>query len=138
MQLDPSSFVAVSELVDALSGCAVPVNCTGYRILFRQGESPVGLYVVHSGAVTITMKDRFGAVLSRARVEPGSLLGLPAVIANVPYSLSAEASAGANVSLVPQKDFARLMLTEPGLAIKVLQVLAAEVRAARSMITVGV
>jgi hypothetical protein len=87
--------------------------------LHRRWESPVGLYVIHSGTVTITMDDRFGDVLSRARVEPGSLLGLPAVIANVSSSLSAEASAGANVSLFPLKDFARLMPTEPGLAIKV-------------------
>lgn len=136
MHLEPSSFVAVSELVDALSECAVHLDCRETRTLFRQGDSPYGLFIVHSGDVQITMHDMAGNILLRAPVQSGSLLGLPAIVGNVPYSLSAEANRGAQVSVIPQKDFSRFMLTSPGLAIKVIQVLAAEVRAARSMITV--
>lgn len=135
MHLESSSFVAASELIDALSQNAVVVNCNDDRTLFRQGDSPIGLFVLHSGNVEITMNDLFGNVMVRVPAQPRSLLGLPAVIGNVPYSLSAEAGAGAQVSVIPQKDFTRLMLSEPETAIKVLQVLAAEVRAARSMIS---
>jgi hypothetical protein len=35
------------------------------------------------------------------------------------------------VSFVPREDFSNLMLTEPGLAVLILKVLAAEVRTAR-------
>jgi CRP/FNR family transcriptional regulator, cyclic AMP receptor protein len=134
MRLDSSSFVAVSQVVDALSECAVTIDCTRDRSLFVQGDPPSGLFVFYSGNVAISMNDAFGNILLRVPAKPHSLLGLPAVIGNVPYSLSAEASSGAQVSLVSQKDFARLMLTKPELAMNVLQVLAAEVRVARSMI----
>jgi CRP-like cAMP-binding protein len=134
MQLESSSFVAVSELIEALSDHAVNFDCSEGRTLFRQGDAPIGLFVVHSGNVVLTMLDCGGNIVMHMPALPGSLLGLPAVIGKVPYSLSAEASRGAQVSLVPHKDFARLMLTQPGMAINVLQVLAAEVRAARSMI----
>jgi hypothetical protein len=63
MQLDSSSFVAVSEVVEALSDYAVAVDCSDDRTLFRQGESPVGLYVVRSGSITIAMDDVFGNLL---------------------------------------------------------------------------
>lgn len=134
MQLESSSFVAVAELVEALSEHAGRIDCQGGRTLFRQGDRPVGLFVIHSGEVTITMQDAAGNTVLRFAARPGSLLGLPAVVGNTPYTLSAEAAQDAQVSLVPHQDFTRLMTTRPGLAIKILEVLAAEVRAARSMI----
>ena len=133
IQLESSSFVAVSELVDALSEHAVRIDCGEGRTLFRQGDLPIGLFIVHSGHVIVSMHDAAGNILLHFAARPGSLLGLPAVVGNVPYSLSAEAAQDAQVSLVPQNDFT-ITLTKPGLAIKVLEVLAAEVRAARSMI----
>jgi CRP/FNR family transcriptional regulator, cyclic AMP receptor protein len=136
MHLESSSFVVVSEMVDALSEFAISFDCGEGRALFRQGDSPIGLFVVRSGNVEIKMKDVVGNILVRVPVQPGSLLGLPAVVGNVPYSLSAEAKKDAQVSVLPQKDFARLMLTKPGMAIPILQVLAAEVPAARSMLVV--
>ena len=63
---------------------------------------------------------------------PGSLLGLPAVIGNLPYSLSATAKKRAVVSFIKREDFSRLMLTHPSISVGVLRVLAAEVRTARA------
>jgi CRP-like cAMP-binding protein len=67
----------------------------------------------------------------RLSVAIGSLLGLPAVIGNVPYSLSARAKKGSFVSFIKREDFSRLMLTDPSVSVGVLRVLAAEVRTAR-------
>jgi CRP-like cAMP-binding protein len=61
----------------------------------------------------------------------GSLLGLPGLISNEPYTLTALACDGARVSFVTQDDFKALMQSDSGLALKVLEVLAAEVRTAR-------
>jgi CRP-like cAMP-binding protein len=77
------------------------------------------------------MLDLEGGRVLDLRALPGSLLGLPAVISNIAYSLSATALPGAEVSFVPREDFSNLMLTEPGLAVLILKVLAAEVRTAR-------
>jgi len=61
----------------------------------------------------------------------GSLLGLPAIIGNEPYTLTAKARKGSDVRFVSRDDFEDLMRAEPSLTLNVLKVLATEVRAAR-------
>ena len=61
----------------------------------------------------------------------GSLLGLPGLIGNQPYTLTAVAQAGARLSFVSREKFTGLMQTDAHLALKILEVLAAEVRSAR-------
>ena len=131
MNLDASAFVAEPQLIQALKGRSRPVDCSQDRILFCQGDEPVGLYILHGGAAHFTMRDADGDQVLELAVGPGSLLGLPGVVGNCAYSLSATARAGAEVSFVPREEFSRMMLTEPGIAVLILQVLAAEVRTAR-------
>ena len=57
--------------------------------------------------------------------------GVPGLIGNQPYSLTAVARSGAEVSFVARDDFNSIVQTEQSLMLKVLQVLAAEVRSAR-------
>jgi CRP-like cAMP-binding protein len=64
-------------------------------------------------------------------VSAGSLLGLPGLISGEPYTLTAIARNGARVSFVSRDDFTSLMQTNPLMALKMLEVLAAEVRSAR-------
>jgi CRP-like cAMP-binding protein len=61
----------------------------------------------------------------------GSLLGLPGLIGDEPYSLTATARKGAELKFVSREDFLVVMSGDPLLSFKVLQVLAAEVRSAR-------
>lgn len=72
-----------------------------------------------------------GEQIMRVPVAGGSLLGLPGLIGNKPYSLTAVASSGAELSYVAREDFFQLMLNSPTLSVKLLRVLAAEVRSAR-------
>jgi CRP-like cAMP-binding protein len=76
-----------------------------------------------------------GDAILRIRAGVGSLLGVPAVIGAKPYSLTAEAIEGAEISLLSCEDFVKLMQTEPALAFRVLQVLAEEVRFARESLS---
>jgi CRP-like cAMP-binding protein len=135
MNLDSSAFVADQELIQALRGRARAVDCEHDRILFLQGDGQVGLYILHSGEVTMTMETASGEEIATMRSEPGSLLGLPAVVGNCPYSMSAYAKEGAKISFVAREDFSELMLSEPKLAMMILRVLANEVRSARLAIT---
>jgi hypothetical protein len=59
-----------------------------------------------------------------------SVLGV-AVVGTQPYTLTAEALDGAELSLLTSEDFIHLMKTEPSLSFRVLQVLAEEVRFGR-------
>ena len=67
----------------------------------------------------------------RLHAKPGSLLGLPAIIGNESYTMTAVARPGSEVRFVARGDFEGLIQAEPSLYPKVLKVLAAEVRAAR-------
>lgn len=131
MKMDAAAFVADQSLIDALKKEATPVPCLGDRVLFNQGEAPMGLYVFCGGEVVLTMRSALGEELMRMRAEKGSLLGLPGLMGNMPYSLSAHAKAGAEVGYVSREDLNRLMLSNPAVSVGILRVLAAEVRTAR-------
>lgn len=132
MKLDPSAFVADPQLIEALGQRAVELSYGADSVLFHQGDAPTGLYILHRGEVTLTL-DSPGGQLSTQAV-PGSLLGLPGLVGNQPYTLTATVRSDAKVSFVSGDDFTALMESEPQLAFKVLQVLAAEVRSARNAI----
>ncbi len=135
MNFDSSAFVADQELVRALRERAKVVDCKQDRILFRQGDHPTGLYIVCGGEVLMTMQSSAGDEVVSFASEPGSLLGLPGVVGNSPYSLSAYAKAGADVYFVNREEFSSLMISDPSLAVLILKVLANEVRSARRAIT---
>jgi CRP-like cAMP-binding protein len=131
MKLDPSAFLANPDLVEALRKKSTEVSFGDEYYLFRQGEPPAGLFILDSGEVTLSMTSPTGELLLSMQVGAGSLLGLPGLISNEPYTLTAKACLGARVSFVTQDDFKAIMQSDPGLALKVLEVLAAEVRTAR-------
>ncbi len=131
MDFDPTAFVADPELIRALDARSTPVPCHTDRLLFRQDEPSVGVYILHEGEAALTMDSPTGQQLFSVRAAAGSLLGLPGLIGNQPYSLSAVACAGARVSFVSRAEFTALMQTDPLLSLKILRVLAAEVRTAR-------
>jgi CRP-like cAMP-binding protein len=131
MKMDTAAFVADPDLVEALKQHATQVDCAEDRLLFKQGDVPVGLYIFCGGEVSLTLTSLSGDVVMSLSVDTGSLLGLPGVIGNVPYSLSARAKKGSSVTFVKREDFNHLMLTDPSVSVGILRVLAAEVRTAR-------
>ena len=131
MQLDPTAFLADPELIRALSEHATPIACDTDRILFQQDDPAVGLYILHEGEATITMTSDQGHAILSVQARGGSLLGLPGLVSNQPYSLTAVARAGARVSFLGRPEFTAIMESNSTLAFKILQVLAAEVRSAR-------
>jgi CRP-like cAMP-binding protein len=131
MKMDAAAFVTEQELIEALTKHATRVDCEEDRVLFKQGDAPGGLYIFCEGEVTLTLTSLAGEVVMSLSIDAGSLLGLPGVIGNVPYSLTARAKKGSIVSFVQREEFSRLMLTDPSVSVGVLRVLAAEVRTAR-------
>jgi len=115
VKLDPSAFVADPELIQALEQRSTPVNCGEERVLFRQGDIPEGLYILNAGQTVLTMNTPSGEEL----------------ISDEPYTLTATARTGAKLHFVHRDDFTGMMKTDPSLGLKILQVLAAEVRSAR-------
>lgn len=131
MNLESSAFVADPELVAALSKRSTPLSCSAGHILFHQGDTPTGVFILESGEAKLTMTSPRGDTVVSVRASAGSLLGLPGLIGNQPYSLTAEVCQGAKCSFVTREAFTALMQSDPMLSLKILQVLAAEVRSAR-------
>ena len=125
-----SAFVADPDLIEQLEKRAEPVAFGQDRVLFHQGDAPKGVYILRRGSAILTNMSDGDALLS-VEAGQGSLLGVPAVVGSKPYSLTAEAVDGAEVSVLTCDDFVHLMHTEPTLSFRVLQVLAEEVRFAR-------
>lgn len=117
--------------MEALGRLSVPQRADGDRILFQQGEPCCGLFILKSGDAVLEMRIDSGPPIVRFEVPGGSLLGLPAVVANQPYSLTATALLGSEVSFVNRTEAMNLLASNAALSLKALQVVAAETRAAR-------
>lgn len=131
VKLDTLAFLADRELIQVLEKRSVPIVCDEDRVLFSQGGTPDGLYILHKGEATLTMTSPSGEVVLCMKPTVGSLLGLPGLVGNEPYSLTASAAKGSTFGFVARADFEDLMQSDPTVPLKVLHVLAAEVRAAR-------
>jgi CRP-like cAMP-binding protein len=131
----PKSFIADPTLFQALEQRSVSMPCSKGRILFMQGEAPIGLYLLKTGKASLIMKAKKDKEVLHLSVGSGSILGLPAIVGNEPYTLSAIAHDGSEVDFLARKDFEELIQTQPSLYPKVLEVLAAEVRSARVALT---
>lgn len=131
MKLDPSAFVAAPELIEALEPRCIPISCDEDRVLFHQGDAPTGLYILRRGETTLSMTSLTGELLMEILAPVGSLLGLPGLIGNEEYTLTATARKGAELCFVSRDEFTSLMQGNPQLSLKILRVLAAEVRSAR-------
>jgi CRP-like cAMP-binding protein len=95
----------------------------------------MGLYIIRSGKVSLLMKTEDGGEVAHVTVGSGSILGLPALVSKERYSLSAMACVHSEVSFVEASAFDELIQDEPSLFPKVLEVLAAEVRSARRVLS---
>lgn len=135
MNFDSSSFVAERELIEALEKRSSTLFFEEEHKLFVQGGNPNGLYILRQGTAVLSMESPTGGVLMSITLFPGSLLGLPALIGNEPYTLTGTAQNGSEFGFVTREDFNSLMLSDPNLAVRVLRVLAAEVRTARHAIS---
>lgn len=130
-----TSFVADSALIQALEQWSESLPCWRGLMLFKQGEHPTGLYIIRTGKAALLLTDENGNELTHFDVGAGSILGLPAIVAKEPYSLSAMACECSEVGFVALSAFDDLMREQPSLFPKVLEVLAAEVRSARTALT---
>lgn len=133
--MNQDSFHANRKLIEALNEGSQSISCSENRVLFSQGDAPTGLYIIESGKTALVMKSESGSAVMRLHAGAGSLLGLPAVIGNEPYSLTATADKGSEIKFVTRDGFEKVIRAEPSLYPYVLQVLAAEVRSARRTIS---
>lgn len=125
-----TSATDISKVLDAMASTA---NYPKNAVIFTQGDFAAGVYVVRKGSVRMTVKTGGSEVLMRV-AQPGSVLGLPGVLSDKPYSLTAVAVQPCELGFIKAEDLRRLIRDNPAIGLQVLQLLSEDVRAARGAI----
>ena len=125
-----SEVLAVTELCEEIEKWATPILKGAGEILFRQGDGSDYAFFVKTGEIALTMRVSGGGIWG-VRAKKGSLVGLPAVVGNEPYSMTAKAIRDSQICRISRDSFQQLMQQNPRFCCNVLQILAGEVHGAR-------
>jgi len=125
------SLAADPDLIAAIRKRSRPVTVAASGLLFGQGDTPEGIHLLESGEAVLTMVSHTGETVLCLLVGPGSLLGLPALLADEPYTLTAQIRAGSKLRLIARADFNDMIKADATSCRKVLTLVAAEVGEAR-------
>ena len=78
-------------------------------ILFVEGQTPRGVFIICSGKVNLSTTSREGKILILKTAEAGEALGLSASVSGVGYETTAETATPCHLSFVDRKHFLELM-----------------------------
>jgi len=99
----------VLRAVDAVSHhTAMPAGA----LLFIEGQTPRGLFILCSGKVKLYTTSKDGKILVLKQAEAGEVLGLSAVIAGTNYEMTAETALPCQLNFIGRKDFIALLENE--------------------------
>jgi CRP-like cAMP-binding protein len=130
-----SECVADAELADEIEKLSKPFVPPESYVLFRQGDPATKIYFVRQGEVELTMRASSITVMV-LRAGPGSVLGLPAVVGDKPYTMSAKTHGESVICPVPVEQFRAMIRDNPKASFNIIQILAAEIRSARQALSV--
>jgi CRP/FNR family cyclic AMP-dependent transcriptional regulator len=99
-------------------------------VLFVEGESPRGLFILCSGRARLTANSRDGQSITLRFAEQGEVLGLSSVISNSPYPANAETVQPSQVSFIPRLRFLQFLRSSPDAAMSVAKHLSMELHRA--------
>ena len=78
-------------------------------VLFVEGQSPRGIFVLCKGRVKLSLCSTGGKTLIFKIVEAGEVLGLGASVSGKPYEVTAETLDPCQVNFVKREDFVRFL-----------------------------
>jgi len=90
-------------------------------MLFIEGQMPRGVFVLCSGKVKLSTTSREGKTIITKIADSGDVLGLNAVVSNVPYEVTAEMMEPGQANFVPRDSLQILLRDFPEAAMRVAQ-----------------
>jgi CRP/FNR family transcriptional regulator, cyclic AMP receptor protein len=103
--------------VDALEREALTTTYPTGAVLFAEGQSPRGVFIVRRGRVKLSICGSDGRTLILRIIEAGDPLGVAAVISGRQYEATAETQEPCEISFLRQSDLLRLMRQHGELAL---------------------
>ena len=98
-------------------------------MLFREGASPDGVYILYSGEVDLLFAARNGSVKPLRVASPGQILGLSEVVVEQAYDCSAITRVPCDVGFIPRREFLSVLQERPAVWLNVLSLLSNDVNA---------
>src|SRR5271170_5064192 len=95
-------------------------------VLFVQGQTPRGIFVLCKGSVKLSINSPSGRTMIVKLAEPGEVLGLSATISGKPYEVTAETIDPCQVNFVKRDDFLRFLKDDAAACFKVAEQLSAK------------
>lgn len=80
-------------------------------VLFVEGQSPRGVYIVCAGRVKLSTTSREGKSLILRIAHGGEVLGLHATVSDKPYELTAETLQPCQLDFIKREDFMKFLRT---------------------------
>jgi CRP/FNR family cyclic AMP-dependent transcriptional regulator len=99
-------------------------------ILFVEGQSARGMFVLCSGKVNLSTTSKEGKVLILKTVEAGEALGLSATISGVTYEVTAETATPCQLNFIDRKHLLELLKSYPEVGVHAAQSLSRDFQSA--------
>jgi CRP/FNR family transcriptional regulator, cyclic AMP receptor protein len=99
-------------------------------VLFFEGQSPRGVFVICHGRIKLSTSSTEGKALITQIASEGDLIGLSATMAGKPYEVTAEALEPCTVNVIRRDDFLRFVTEHAEACFKVAQHLGNDYHAA--------
>ncbi len=104
------------------------------QVIFFEGNNPMGLFCVSQGTIKVYKTSADGKEQILRFAGPGDFLGYRALVAEEPYSASAETLEDAMICYIPKEAFLKTMAAEPELSKQMLKTLCHELGVANERI----
>jgi CRP/FNR family transcriptional regulator, cyclic AMP receptor protein len=117
-----NTFCDLSQAVaDIVENEALTTSYPTGAVLFAEGQSPRGVFLVRRGRVKLSICGSDGRTLILRIVDAGSPLGIAAVVSGRQYEATAETQEPCEISFLRHSDLLRLMRLHGELALWVTQ-----------------
>ncbi len=100
------------NLLRAVDGASYHSVMPSGALLFVEGQTPRGVYVLCSGKVKLSTTSKEGKVLILKQAEAGEVLGLSAAISDTNYEMTAETSTPCQLDFIRRQDLMTLLQNE--------------------------
>ncbi len=128
---DPNFFCGLSHTgMEALDQVSHKSTLPEGAILFVEGQSPRGVFVLCSGRVNLSTTSREGKILILKTAEAGEALGLSAAISGVGYEATAETATPCQLNFIDRKHLMELMSSHPEVGMHAVRCLSKEFQTA--------
>ncbi|MDP9361658.1 MAG: cyclic nucleotide-binding domain-containing protein [Acidobacteriota bacterium] len=98
-------------------------------LLFREGEAPAGIFVIHSGTVDLVFSARNGMTKPLRKLHAGDVAGLSDAVSNTPHDCTATTRTAARIGFVPITELRHLLDQQPAMWFAIAELLSADVNA---------